>query len=244
MWHKQWWDSLCLHLAPPLQILYRHNDWSPSTQRMTGCGRRASWAGDCATLLDSNAWFGSLKKVTEKKWKKFSLPIGTFEAVDFSSYSCGNFFSVLIFSSRLAGVSCQLPAFSVFPCLSWAENLSERDFCGTLFDFQSQRRKLSLPIHPSRSPHDLRRVFCTFSLVCLLGGLEQWVRSWIFRAGQQAHVSGAHTHTHASRVAASKPVPENGLPRCRYNTNLLKYLNIRSLQRLPCNYTCSYHILI
>lgn len=54
----------------------------------------------------------------------------------------------------------------------------------------------------------------------------------------------AHTppHSHASRVAASEPVPENGLPGCQHKTKLLKYLNIRSLLRLPCNYTCSFHI--
>lgn len=57
-----------------------------------------------------------------------------------------------------------------------------------------------------------------------------------------SHVSEARARTHASRAAASKPVPENGLPEWQQNWKLLKYLNIRSLWGLPCNYTCSYHI--
>lgn len=68
--------------------------------------------------------------------------------------------------------------------------------------------------------------------------------SWIFRAGQLTHVLGTHTLTLMRRVSpASEPIPENGLPGCQRNTKLLKYLSIRSLRRLPCNYTCSFHIL-
>lgn len=69
--------------------------------------------------------------------------------------------------------------------------------------------------------------------------------SWllIFRVGQLAHVFGTCIRSHGPmRVAASEPVPENRLPGCQCNTKLLKYLNIRSLRRLPCNYTCSFYI--
>lgn len=98
---------------------------------------------------------------------------------------------------------------------------------------------------PSFSIHlFLLLIYDVFSLGFLPVFSWPWAMSWswIFWAGQLAHVLGAHSHSHASRVAACKPVPENGLPGCQHNTQLLKYLNIGSLLRLPCNYTCSFGI--
>lgn len=64
------------------------------------------------------------------------------------------------------------------------------------------------------------------------------IRGW----AASSHVAKARARARASRAAASKPVPENGLPERQQNWKLLKYLNIRSLWGFPCNYTCSYHI--
>lgn len=70
----------------------------------------------------------------------------------------------------------------------------------------------------------------------LLGSLEQWV------GHEYSGLDSALTcWKHTLMRLVSLP-SEDGLPGCRRNTNPLKYLNVRSLRRLSCNYTCPYHI--
>ena len=98
------------------------------------------------------------------------------------------------------------------------------------------------PPSPSVSIPRWFMMYFSVCFLCLRGALSNELVMNISGWTAHSRVESTLSLSHASRVAASEPVPENGLPGRQRNTKLLKYLNIRSLWRLPCNYTCSFHI--
>lgn len=129
----------------------------------------------------------------------------------------------------------QLSASFILLCFWWREKLGRTS--GTLFDFRSHPRSIHL------CPIVIYVVFSLPFLWSLFSGAESNESVMNIRGrAASSHVLEARAPAHASRVAASEPVPQNGLPEWQWNWKLLKYLNIRSLRDLPCNYTCSYHI--
>lgn len=133
------------------------------------------------------------------------------------------------------------------PRFNWAGNLYKRNFNSIVFwSFWSELEAMALPPAPSVSFPSWFMIYFSlcFSLVCLLKALSSELVMNIW--GWTANSRVGRTHPLALMclvLLRSEPVPENGLPGCQCNAKLLKYLNIRSLRRLPCNYTCSFHIL-
>lgn len=113
--------------------------------------------------------------------------------------------------------------------------------CFNKFDLQGLKQRCPHILHPSTSPiwFMMYVSWVFFSLLCF-----RWASSnelLMNMSGWTASSRVRRTH-HASRVTACETVPENGLPGCRHNTQLLKYLNIRSLLHFPCNYAWSFSI--
>lgn len=136
------------------------------------------------------------------------------------------------------------PAVCILYLVMYQEKGETRQNKGDALWFSELNTKAVSPSpHPSIHPCPFL-IYVMFSLPFLWAlFLRAWsnnlvmnIRGW----AASSHVLEARAH--ASRAAASKPVPENGLPEWQQNWKLLKYLNIRSLWGLPCNYTCSYHI--